>query len=62
MKKQTFENLKLVKKTISSLSLHRNIGGKTDKSCGTATCLVCYTYATLCDKCPSNIVCLTTQN
>ncbi|WP_298422209.1 hypothetical protein [uncultured Kordia sp.] len=57
MKKQHFKNLKLAKKTISSLSLQKSIGGRTAKSCGTATCLICPTYATICPKCPSNITC-----
>lgn len=60
MKKQHRKVLKLTKKTISNFALEQK-GGRTAKSCGTATCLVCYTYATVCDKCPSNIVCIPTE-
>lgn len=60
MKKQHLKTLKLVKKTISSFALQQK-GGRTAKSCGTATCLICPTYATVCPKCPSNIACTPTE-
>lgn len=60
MKKQKGKALRFSKKTISNLALQKLGGGRTE-SCGTATCLVCYTYATVCPKCPSNIICQTAE-
>ena len=54
MKKQHLKALKLTKRSISNLSIQK-LGGRTAKSCGTATCLVCRTYATLCPKCDTNV-------
>ena len=57
MKKRNVKTLRLAKKSISNLAIHKLGGFRKERSDnGGASCLTCPSFATLCPQCPSGQV------